>query len=86
MLGKIISAVVLAGTAAAAGYIAKKKYPDLKVKMFGAYARPTNLPEWIEYTQNASKEETIDIYNSIKESPNYPSNFETVKNGTKKYC
>ena len=28
MLGKIISAVVLAGTAAAAGYIAKKKTPD----------------------------------------------------------
>ena len=28
MLGKIISAVVLAGTAAAAGYIAKKKNPD----------------------------------------------------------
>lgn len=45
--------------------ILKKKYPDLKVKMFGAYARPTNLPKWIEYTQNASKEETIDIYNSI---------------------
>lgn len=28
MLGKIISAVILAGTAAAAGYIAKKKNPD----------------------------------------------------------
>ena len=39
-----------------------------------------------ENSKSGKNSELIDIYNSIKESPNYPSNFETVKNGTKKYC
>lgn len=46
-------------------YMLKKKYPKLKVFMFGAYPRPRDLPNWINYTQNASKEETINIYNSV---------------------
>ncbi len=37
-----------------------------------------------ENSKSGKNSELIDIYNSIKESPNYPSNFETVKNETKK--
>lgn len=43
----------------------KKEFPQLQVKMFGATKAPANLPEWIEYYENASQEETIKIYNSI---------------------
>ncbi|GER74417.1 glycosyltransferase family 4 protein [Weizmannia acidilactici] len=44
-------------------YKLKKIYPDLKVRMFGAPKRPKDLPGWIEYTSNASKEELRMIYN-----------------------
>lgn len=43
----------------------KKKYPDLKVQMFGT-AQPTfEIPRWIEFTLNATQEQTVEIYNSV---------------------
>ncbi len=41
-------------------------YPDIKVKCFGMYKRPNDLPEWIEYTEKASQEKTVEIYNSVQ--------------------
>lgn len=46
-------------------HVLKKIYPDLTVIMFGAYPRPQDLPNWIDYFQNASKKKTIEIYNSV---------------------
>jgi len=43
----------------------KKRYPDLTVQMFGASPKPANLPEWIVYTERASFEKTVEIYNSV---------------------
>lgn len=40
----------------------KKIYPDLTVKMFGQFPKPS-LPEWVEYIRGASQAETVDIYN-----------------------
>ena len=40
-----------------------ERYDDLKVHAFGAYQRPEELPSWIEYTENASQQETVQIYN-----------------------
>lgn len=40
----------------------KRIYPDLRVKMFGQFPKP-DIPEWIEYTRNASQKQTVDIYN-----------------------
>ncbi len=42
----------------------KKKYIDLRVKVFGVYSRPQEFPEFIEYTRSATAEQTIEIYNS----------------------
>lgn len=41
----------------------KKKYQDLKVYVFGNPERPSEYPDWIEYTQNASADRTVEIYN-----------------------
>lgn len=41
----------------------KKRYPYLKVNMFGIPEKPKDLPEWIEYTCCASQEEVVEIYN-----------------------
>ncbi len=46
-------------------YILKNKYSDLTVEMFGIFPKPNNLPQWINYTQNASKYDTVSIYNSV---------------------
>lgn len=43
----------------------KKKYPQVKLLMFGAYDPPHNLPTWASYYKNASSNKTIEIYNSI---------------------
>lgn len=43
----------------------KQKYPDLHLTMFGTADKPKDLPNWIEYHQNASQEETIRIYNQV---------------------
>lgn len=43
----------------------KVQYPDLEVYMFGASKRPKDLPNWINYTCNASQSETVAIYNKV---------------------
>lgn len=43
----------------------KRIYPNLKVKAFGATPRPSILPSWFEYTENATQDQTIQIYNNI---------------------
>ncbi|MHA7078812.1 glycosyltransferase family 4 protein [Lactobacillus delbrueckii] len=42
----------------------KEIYPDLTVQMFGVPDRPEEFPDWINYHQRASQEETVKIYNS----------------------
>ncbi len=42
----------------------KVDYPQLKAFLFGTCKRPADLPEWISYTQNASEEDLLKIYNS----------------------
>lgn len=44
--------------------LAKKKYPQLKVSMFGVFPRPHKLPEWIEYKCRPSRAELRNIYNN----------------------
>lgn len=46
--------------------IVKNHIPDLQVKMFGTLNPPKNLPQWITYYKNASQEQTVKIYNSVK--------------------
>lgn len=43
--------------------ILKQKYPQMRAHLFGVPERPSNLPEWIEYTQNASQKQLRAIYN-----------------------
>ena len=43
----------------------KKRYPDLKVKMFGTSKPSFEIPQWINFTLNASQEQTVDIYNNV---------------------
>ena len=43
----------------------KEKYPDLKVKMFGTSVPDFRIPDWMEFTLNATKEKTIEIYNEV---------------------
>lgn len=47
-------------------YKLKEIYSDLTVEMFGMFARPNELPEWVNYTRNASLQETVDIYNKVQ--------------------
>lgn len=42
----------------------KKKYPQLHVNIFGAYPKPSNLPNWYTYVQKPTKEIHNSIYNS----------------------
>lgn len=43
--------------------ILKKQYPDLQTFLFGIPDRPKDLPDWIEYTQNASPNQLRKLYN-----------------------
>lgn len=43
--------------------ILKNKYPDLKAFLFGVLPRPKEIPDWMEYTQNANPEQLRKIYN-----------------------
>ena len=43
----------------------KQLYPKLTVKMFGTAKPNFELPSWIEFTLNASKDDTVEIYNSV---------------------
>lgn len=44
--------------------IVKKRYPQLKVSLFGAYPEPDNLPDWITYYRQPDKDTFNKIYNS----------------------
>ena len=45
----------------------KEEYDFIKVKLFGKYKRPDNLPQWIEYYENPKEEELVrKIYNKSK--------------------
>lgn len=44
--------------------ILKRKYPKLKVLCFGAYKKPSNLPEWYSYTYRATESDLHTIYNN----------------------
>lgn len=41
----------------------KEKYKNLNVNLFGIPKRPKELPEWINYTCCATKDEVVEIYN-----------------------
>ena len=41
----------------------KKDIPDLTAEMFGAVEKPTDLPEWINYTKQATAKQVAEIYN-----------------------
>lgn len=43
----------------------KRKYPQLKVIMFGTSKPKFKLPAWIDFHYNASQRETVKIYNSV---------------------
>lgn len=43
----------------------KRKYPKLKIVMFGTCEPPKNLPNWVKFYKNASQQKTIEIYNEI---------------------
>jgi len=43
----------------------KKKYPKIKVFMFGTSKPDFAIPKWVEFTLNASQSQTIDIYNKV---------------------
>jgi len=45
-------------------YKLKNKYPNLNVRLFGTPERPTDLPEWIDYTKNANQKQLCEIYNN----------------------
>lgn len=47
-------------------YKLKDLYEDLTVEMFGMFARPKNIPSWINYKRSASPQETVDIYNKVQ--------------------
>lgn len=41
----------------------KNKYPDMECRIFGTPPRPNEWPDWIQYTQAASEEQLVEIYN-----------------------
>lgn len=43
--------------------IVRRRYPHLRVLMFGACVRPAELPEWVEYTRQPSDTEHLRINN-----------------------
>ena len=44
-------------------HMAKEKIPELTVFLFGAYKKPSKLPEWIKFYQNPSEDIHVDINN-----------------------
>ena len=42
----------------------KEKYPDLQINSFGAFERTDILPNFVNYTKFASKEQLLNIYNN----------------------
>lgn len=47
-------------------YKLKQRYQDLTVEIFGIFDRPSELPEWFNYTKGATQKQTVDIYNKTK--------------------
>lgn len=43
--------------------IVKSKFPNIKVEMFGAPKKPTNLPKWYTYYRKVSSDDMPNIYN-----------------------
>lgn len=43
----------------------KEKYPDLQCNIFGLSKREAEWPQWIKYTENATQEQLVEIYNSV---------------------
>lgn len=43
--------------------IVKKKYPSLRVTLFGTFPKPDNLPNWYDYYQSPSKDKLRFLYN-----------------------
>src|SRR5574337_11234 len=45
--------------------IAKRKYPQITLKLFGAFPKPKKMPDWVKYTRNPSSKELVDFYNEV---------------------
>lgn len=43
----------------------KEKYPDLQCHIFGLSQRNPEWPQWINYVENATQEQLVEIYNSV---------------------
>ena len=43
--------------------LAKKQLPELQVKLFGTTAKNENIPDWVQYYENATPKQVKDIYN-----------------------
>lgn len=50
-------------TGFAALALVKRKFPQLKVKLFGVPERPEDLPDYYEYFQTPSKDQLVALYN-----------------------
>ncbi len=45
--------------------IAKKTYPRITLRLFGAFSKPKDMPDWVEYTQNPSLAKLVGLYNEV---------------------
>ncbi len=45
--------------------IVKERHPKVLLKLFGVFPKPGNMPDWVEYLRNPSREELVRLYNSI---------------------
>lgn len=43
--------------------LAKKQLPELQVILFGTAAKNKNIPDWVQYYENATPQQVKDIYN-----------------------
>lgn len=43
--------------------IVRQKYPSFRLRLFGVFPKPKNLPEWVEYYRNPDKATLNYIYN-----------------------
>lgn len=44
--------------------IVKEKHSKVSLKLFGVFPKPKNMPGWVEYTRNPSREDLLGLYNS----------------------
>ncbi|CAN5668364.1 glycosyltransferase family 4 protein [soil metagenome] len=45
--------------------IALRRFPEIEAVAFGTHPRPSELPTWVHYYENPSREELVSIYNSL---------------------